>query len=249
MDALDLTTGERIPGVKFLPKGSRRKAATPQRRQHGEGDSSGNSDKYSECDKMDANSSHDGDENQEESGASPQRPSSEGSPKREESDQNLQDSKEPVAREVPNLTAMIGDLAKQYLQGRDKLAAMTVARTMIDRSRQFVPNSSYNYRESSPRSSDTPPQETESVNSDYRHSPIQKEIPLTLWNPARGFAMDELMQQRLRRYLDDVQPAEAPGIPERTKKQNRWAFNVWREWARKRNALVSCRLVVCTFPD
>lgn len=52
-------------------------------------------------------------------------------------------------------------------------------------------------------------------------------------------AAGTLMQQRLRRYLDDVQPAEAPGIPERTKKQNRWAFNVWREWARKRNMLVS----------
>ena len=37
----------------------------------------------------------------------------------------------------------------------------------------------------------------------------------------------------------DVQPIDAPGIPERTKKQNRWAFNVWREWARKRNLSVS----------
>lgn len=37
----------------------------------------------------------------------------------------------------------------------------------------------------------------------------------------------------------DVQPIDTPGIPERTKKQNRWAFNVWREWARKRNVAVS----------
>ena len=37
----------------------------------------------------------------------------------------------------------------------------------------------------------------------------------------------------------DVQPIDTPGIPERTKKQNRWAFNVWREWARKRNITVS----------
>ena len=37
----------------------------------------------------------------------------------------------------------------------------------------------------------------------------------------------------------DVQPIDTPGIPERTKKQNRWAFNVWREWARKRNISVS----------
>ena len=37
----------------------------------------------------------------------------------------------------------------------------------------------------------------------------------------------------------DVQPIDTPGIPERTKKQNRWAFNVWREWARKRNLTVS----------
>jgi len=37
----------------------------------------------------------------------------------------------------------------------------------------------------------------------------------------------------------DVQPVDTPGIPERTKKQNRWAFNVWREWARKRNLTVS----------
>ena len=36
----------------------------------------------------------------------------------------------------------------------------------------------------------------------------------------------------------DVQPIDTPGIPERTKKQNRWAFNVWREWARKRNLSV-----------
>lgn len=37
---------------------------------------------------------------------------------------------------------------------------------------------------------------------------------------------------------EDVQPMDTPGIPERTKKQNRWAFNVWREWARKRNFTV-----------
>nr|XP_018669699.1 uncharacterized protein KIAA1958-like [Ciona intestinalis] len=38
---------------------------------------------------------------------------------------------------------------------------------------------------------------------------------------------------------EDVLPNDAPGIPERTKKQNRWAFNVWREWARKRNLVAN----------
>jgi len=44
---------------------------------------------------------------------------------------------------------------------------------------------------------------------------------------------------KMAKYGDDIRPADTPGIPERTKKQNRWAFNVWREWAKKRNITVS----------
>ena len=46
-------------------------------------------------------------------------------------------------------------------------------------------------------------------------------------------------------YGEDVQATDTPGIPERTKKQNRWAFNVWREWARKRNVTVSVYRLFC----
>ncbi|CAK8685214.1 unnamed protein product [Clavelina lepadiformis] len=52
---------------------------------------------------------------------------------------------------------------------------------------------------------------------------------------AKRFASFSGLQERLGAMASDVQPTDTPGIPERTKKQNRWAFNVWREWARKRN--------------
>ena len=40
-------------------------------------------------------------------------------------------------------------------------------------------------------------------------------------------------------YGENIKACDTPGIPERTKKQNRWAFNVWREWAKKRNIQVN----------
>lgn len=237
MDALDLTTGERISGVKFLPKGSRRKAATPQRRQHSDGESNTSVDNADE-DKIES-SSFDGDGNNDEivDPPTPPRPSSEGSIRPNDFNHNLSESKELLPANSINLTSMMGDLAKKYLQSREKLAAITAGSSMLPRSRHFPLNANNNSSNSPCGSTDMTGTDSDAPNSEYRTSLGQKDLSLPFLNPTRGFAMDDLMQQRLRRYLDDVQPAEAPGIPERTKKQNRWAFNVWREWARKRNAL------------
>ena len=240
MDALDLTTGERISGVKFLPKGSRRKAATPQRRQHSDGESNDNSVDIAEEDKIES-SSFDGEVNNEESGdpPTPPRPSSEGSARPEGFNRNFTEPRELLSADRVNLTGVLGDWAKKLLQDRGKLAAISASSSMLSRSHHFPSNVNNNSSNSPSSSTDMTMPDPDTVNAEYRNSLGSKDLALPFLNPARGFAMDDLMQQRLRRYLDDVQPAEAPGIPERTKKQNRWAFNVWREWARKRNALVS----------
>nr|XP_039268519.1 uncharacterized protein LOC120343412 [Styela clava] len=235
MDALDLTTGERLSGLKFFPKGSRRKAAAPQRRNHTEDimKSSAASDKEMET------LQNDNEAKVEETNLGSSSPHS--------SNSNLAKSEnEKLAPEDLNpVTPPTGEpdfvakFAERILQTRKRQSDSDSQRFETGL-RQFHLDSASdnNKNDNNNNNSNTDsPNKNESENDFQSPSPSSDLILAHVPSSSSTFTMDDLMQQRLRRYLDDVQPAEAPGIPERTKKQNRWAFNVWREWARKRNML------------
>lgn len=235
MDALDLTTGERISAVKYLAKGNRRKASAPQRRHLADGPANEPDDtRDDDTTPFMVDSSENLDEDHRESN-----PSRTGTPEVANMAKTYIDQATPNSASLSRETSprsSVDDAPRQPYPGAE-LKQIDLTSLAQNRGRPFQFNINNNSNgmmtDSASNASDERPKksgfETRSINGDFAHGMLP------------GFSgsttVDDLMQQRLRRYLDDVQPAEAPGIPERTKKQNRWAFNVWREWARKRNML------------
>lgn len=245
MDALDLSTGERILGLKSLTKGSRRKASAPQRRQFLAVNNEAGQDENRDTIPEKVNDSHSLSSFSDIRDAQSLRCT--GSPEDVPISRRLSVDSSADKRHYTltggrnGYKCLNGDVNGRLGPDRDQGDCEDFE---FSHSPQCSYNTNNNSNEISEPLSDDGKDGLKSLTTAFPVS-ASDSYALSLL-PQLSTSVGDLMQQRLRRYLDDVQPAEAPGIPERTKKQNRWAFNVWREWARKRNMLVKKLIFILT---